>query len=436
MDGKVSLGTKILFSFTFLSLLTVLITRVSKHIIKWDFSGDKDAGEKCSEAMFGYSRNAYMACLAENSLQRNWYPSPAAERFSYPRWNGVEAFWQNGLVIENLVNFMAYADNRRYISVVERSLRSLDELLRAYFPFPSFDDMAWYGLSYLRVHEVLNNDTFLHRAREIFDWTWQEGWDSSGNCSGGMWWDRRKSDKVSITNALMLQLGIKLYILTPGEKDPKLLQQVQQIWAFIRDNDVVDQINHEVADSINLKNCSSNRQFGPTYTPGILAVGLAHISQVVGKPSLIKLAHQIVKSTIQHHTSSGGILTEPCDFAGCSTDAKVFKGIFMRSLRYMMAMSNHTIKRQYQKFMKLNAASALKNSSCWDADECKLTYNDGPPFYNKTVPVFSANWNGPFNYSDPVQQMSALDLLVSAVEEGTTCSGTGCYYDPPLPPSL
>ena len=38
----------------------------------------------------------------------------------------------------------------RYKSVVEKSYRRLEELLLAYGPQPSFDDMAWYGLAYAR----------------------------------------------------------------------------------------------------------------------------------------------------------------------------------------------------------------------------------------------------------------------------------------------
>jgi len=34
------------------------------------------------------------------------------------------------------------------------SYRGLEELLLAYGPQPSYDDMAWYGLAYTRVYEV------------------------------------------------------------------------------------------------------------------------------------------------------------------------------------------------------------------------------------------------------------------------------------------
>ena len=33
-------------------------------------------------------------------------------------------------------------------------VRELNELLLAYGPQPSYDDMAWYGLAYTRIYEV------------------------------------------------------------------------------------------------------------------------------------------------------------------------------------------------------------------------------------------------------------------------------------------
>ena len=77
----------------------------------------------------------------------------------------------------------------RYSSVVVSSARPLDQLLLAYGPQPSFDDMAWYGLAYARIYEVLGNKHFLSLSREIFDWVWREGWDTSV-CGGGVWFDQ------------------------------------------------------------------------------------------------------------------------------------------------------------------------------------------------------------------------------------------------------
>ena len=83
----------------------------------------------------------------------------------------------------------------RYSSSVFGSLRSVDQLLLAYGPQPSFDDMAWYGLAYFRcliklsirwlllvarqhcqkislsrIYEVSGKGEFLQRSKDIFDW--------------------------------------------------------------------------------------------------------------------------------------------------------------------------------------------------------------------------------------------------------------------------
>jgi hypothetical protein len=63
-----------------------------------------------------------------------------------------------------MVNFMTYANNTRYIKVVKDSQRELYSLLEAYGPYPSFDDMGWYGLSYARIYEVLGQDEFLQSS--------------------------------------------------------------------------------------------------------------------------------------------------------------------------------------------------------------------------------------------------------------------------------
>ena len=93
--------------------------------------------------------------------------------------------------------------------------RELSQLLLAYGPQPSFDDMAWYGLAYsrygetlrlydnilivtqniTRLFEVTKAQKFLKIARDIFDWVWKEGWDTK-TCGGGVWFDNNVNGKV------------------------------------------------------------------------------------------------------------------------------------------------------------------------------------------------------------------------------------------------
>ena len=157
-------------------------------------------------------------------------PGTAQGLFTYQTWNGMDGFWQNGVVVETLANCMHYLNNTRYRSVVTASARTLDQLLLAYGPQPSFDDMAWYGLAYtrwsaacgchvscvmchvscvmchvscVRVYEVTKEHKFLTIARAIFSWVWREGWDTAV-CGGGVWFDNTRGGKQTIEQ---VQLG-------------------------------------------------------------------------------------------------------------------------------------------------------------------------------------------------------------------------------------
>ena len=62
-----------------------------------------------------------------------------------------------------MVNFVAWTNHTstRYMSVITGGERPLYSLLEAYGPYPSFDDMGWFGLAFARIHEVTGADMFL-----------------------------------------------------------------------------------------------------------------------------------------------------------------------------------------------------------------------------------------------------------------------------------
>ena len=81
------------------------------------------------------SEAAFWACKAQDSLQRNWFPDPIQVAryqqyeqeniylsnfyiflqglFSYQTWNGMDGFWQNGVVLETMANAMHYLNFTR-----------------------------------------------------------------------------------------------------------------------------------------------------------------------------------------------------------------------------------------------------------------------------------------------------------------------------------
>ena len=115
-----------------------------------------------------------------------------------------------------------------------------------------------------------------------------------------------------------------------------------------------------------------------------------------------------------------GVLMDPCDRDySCNLDANIFKGIFARNLRYLMDVThNKTQLGIYKRFLKTNILSLEQNASCQpgQATKCHIVYLDGAPSYPATGPVYDSVWRGPFNQSRPIQQTSALDLLLAGVE--------------------
>ena len=153
---------------------------------------------------------------------------------------------------------------------------------------------------------------------------------------------------------------------------------------------------------------------------------------------------------------------EPCDTdRSCNLDANIFKGIFVRNLRYLLDVTEDRERvKLYRRFLETNIASLRHNASCHPQPHrnitCHIVYLDGAPSYpatgtdlrmlplqansvgddNSSVsgPIFDAVWTGPFQESRPIQQTSALDLLVAGSEPGVVCRGQGCAYDPRAPP--
>ena len=68
---------------------------------------------------------------------------------------------------------------------------------------------------------------------------------------------------------------------------------------------------------------------------------------------------------------SSGVLTELCDFGdACSLDARAFKGIFLRNLRYLMDVSQNIdlLKpevKEYQIFIDRNVRALMANATCF-----------------------------------------------------------------------
>ena len=312
----------------------------------------------------------------------------------------------------------------------------MEDLLHAYYPLPSYDDEGWFAVSFARVYEVTGNLTYLNTSEYMYNYLWSNGWDSSMTCTGGMWFGGGHGKKITITNTQMLLLGAKLYRLTQKEEylnNSKLC--LDYLWAR-----VVNHTSFLLADSIEPydANCMALPKFNVTYNSGMFIGGLVELYKVTGNGSHLELAHNVAMAIIKEN-SENDILREYCDWDNqCNhdDDGKLFKGIFVRNLRYLMDVSNTTKRQYYQKWLQTNMDSALKNAQCQETtSNCSVMYPDGPSKNPTTGPLYTTSWTGPYNTSNVISQTSVLDLFIAAIDPNTECKSAigACDYNVYIP---
>jgi len=420
----------------------------------------------------------------------NWFPSQIQGMISYQAWNSMRGFWQSGSALEAMANTLIYSNHTRQISVLLTSWRSLESLLLAYGPLPSFDDMAWYGMAYSRIYDLLKAqdydelicDRFLNSSSSIFKWIQEVGWDHTESCGGGFFWDNAsKPFKPTITNVQMMYLGAKLHnqhstrlhfglqnVSAHGglhELDGEYLAVANRTWQWVQATQLINPTTHLVGNSVNSATCTGDNAKAWTYQQGVLIGGLVELYKGVhanhqGSPrrnsdagNLLHTAHQLADAVISQLCSNASVLLESCDRSPggpCNEDARMYKGIFARNIRYLIDTLDEGDARRttYTSWLELNAESVLQHSQCnpgprasSNSTACNTLWTFGrSPRRYIAGPLFSSSWEGPFTRGAPPEQTSALELFTALIPSTTRCVLKGaCAWDPPepvLPPRL
>jgi hypothetical protein len=142
----------------------------------------------------------------------------------------------------------------------------------------------------------------------------------------------------------------------------------------------------------------NNNQTTWTYNQGVVLSGLALLYNATRNSTLLDVAQKIADATIDKLIYPNGILKEPCE-PDCDNDQKLFKGIFVRHLGYLLPYLTDTSHiKKYTTFLQQNAFSL------WTTGRCEL---DG---------LFGLFWNNTssdkcHSSQDSASTSGALDLF-------------------------
>jgi predicted alpha-1,6-mannanase (GH76 family) len=308
--------------------------------------------------------------------------------------------WQAANALQATIDYMRATGSRAYLPDVETSYQAhhgSDRFLSRYY-----DDEGWWALTWIGAYRLTGERRYLDQARDIFgDMT--GGWDST--CGGGIWWSKGRTYKNAIANELFLAVAAQLHRLLPG--DTADAAWAEREWDWFRGSGMITS-GHLVVDG--LAACRPVLDSPTwTYNQGVMIGGLVALTRFSHDPAALRTAREIAAAVIASPAlSPGGILREPCEAAGsCDTDARLFKGIFMRNLKRLY---DRVPERWYQAYMRANA------DSVWARDR------DGSQF--------GLHWGGPFDRTDTAVQTAALDILTTQVRR----AGGAWPGGPPGPP--
>jgi predicted alpha-1,6-mannanase (GH76 family) len=328
---------------------------------------------------------ASRAKMLVEALQTHWYHAQPM-----PGWGHEQNEWNAHCTLDALTDYTRITGDRAYIDTI-RFVAGNKPLLDSAIN-DGVDDMAWAAIAHMKVYRLIRHKESLEAARQIFT-TMTHYWDDV--CSGGVWWNLKRTYKNAITNELFLALATLLYETT---HQPDYLQWSHKEWDWFAHTGLIN------ADSLindGLDRCRNNHQTTWTYNQGVVLGGLTALSRFTRQKSYLDQAVRIASATLDRLTTAVNgvpILKEPTPVL--NSDQQQFKGTFVKYLAQLtLALPRASAPRKrFTNFVCANADAVWKNARN-DANEINAYWHGGDqlPIYNATT------------------QTSALDLLTAAV---------------------
>lgn len=251
----------------------------------------------------------------------------------------------------------------------------------------SFDHETWLTLALLRAYDLSADMRYLTSAEALYQ-NVMAAWDTTC-CAphlGGIWSDKKKTQKSSAANAGSALAGARLAQRT---NKPEYLTFAKQVYAFWM-SDMVDAATFAVSDYLTPDGQPHPASF--TYLQGLMIGAALELNDATGEAHYLTeakgFAHYM--STQETHDSSVGPVL--FDGSSCEGDCAAWKGI---GYRYLAALYRRDPTNTEAGHVLASSASAI-----WSVAR------NGNGF-------FASNWAGPAPTKGAIEEQSSATMALN-----------------------
>jgi predicted alpha-1,6-mannanase (GH76 family) len=326
-------------------------------------------------------RVSAQAKSAADTVMRSYDPSTGL-------WKTTN-WWNAANILTGLMDLDLEDHSHGYAAVAANTWKQGVSQQDGNFTNQYLDDTGWWGLAWLRAYDLTGERRYLDTAVDDANAIWAYHDD---HCGGGIYWNRDKQVKNSITNELFIKLSAQLHNTLPD--DQLWLARAEDTWHWFRDSGLINP-DHSISDGLNDATC---RNDGTTpifsYNQGVILGALVELHKA-GDDGALRAANEIATAAVTSPTlAPGGILADPGEpQSNGGADGPTFKGVFTRNLDELdRAVGGRPL---YRRFLQRQARSIVGHDRNADGQ-------------------YGYHWAGPFDTADAARQGSALDALVAA----------------------
>ncbi|MEO6599204.1 MAG: glycoside hydrolase family 76 protein [Polyangiaceae bacterium] len=319
------------------------------------------------------------------TLANFWSGADQYLRAVAPSDGKLTGYWTYAQVFDALLDGVERSEGQRFGGLI----RSFYEGRAARgWLVDYYDDEAWMSLALMRAYDLTGEQRYLDTAESTYQDIMTQ-WDTSccGTHLGGIWWDKKKTQKATASNAGPVLAGVRLAKRTGKTSYLDFAKKTYAFWW----SDMVEQQTYAIYD--HLSPDGTRAPGALSYNHGLMMGAALELNVATGEAHYLTEAHgfghyMIMTAT---RTSSAGPVLD--DGSPCDGDCAAWKGI---GYRYLAELFRSDPTHDEYRTVLSNDASAV-----WSLAR------------NPTTNFFSSQWAGPAATKGGVEAQGSATMALN-----------------------